>query len=168
MSASPPVAAAEEARFELLGVLLCADAYVRDRFVVETLAHYVLTPEAHSSNGIIDRRIGSHLMSIRADVRSGAHTHPPRVVVSNLDLPDSIVTTLPGRPLHCILGGWLAHPGLVIADASVTPGRDGRGSTLKLDIEPTHHTFQQAVRAVVATAHLRDQRRHLRNRNTSS
>lgn len=152
----------EEARFELLGILACAEMFCSDRAVIQTMASYVTSPASHSSNGILDKDMGGYEVSVRADVRSGSNTYAPTVDVDGIDLPQTVMDNLVGRPVSTVIGGWLDHPGLIIDEAKAIPVTDQRGPRLALKIKPTHLTLSEGARIIAETAHARDQRRHLR------
>jgi hypothetical protein len=153
----------DEARFELLGILACAQMYNTDRGVIETIARYVASPASTSSNGIMDKDCGGYVVSVRSDVRSGSSVFPPTVDIDGVDLPQTIVDALAGRAVSTVIGGWLDHPGLIIDEATVMPATDQRGPRLALKIRPTRLTLSESARIVAETAHTRDQLRHLKD-----
>lgn len=153
----------DETRFELLGLLTCAQMYNTDRGVIETIAHHLTSPTSTSSNGIMDKDCGGYVVSVRSDVRSGSSISPPTVDIDGIDLPQTIVNGLAGRPVSTVIGGWLDHPGLIIDEATLIAPTDQRGPRLALKIRPTRLTLSESAKVITETAHTRDQLRHLKN-----
>lgn len=152
----------DEARFELLGILTCAQMFKSDRSVIENIAHHVASPTSTSSNSIEHQNMGGYVVSVRSDVRSGSSVFPPTIDIDGLELPQTIVNDLVGRPVSTVIGGWLGHPGLIIDEATPLPATDQRGPRLALKIQPTRLTLSESAMVIAGTAHTRDQLRHLK------
>lgn len=137
----------DEARFELLGVLLLAWVTDDDEATKNNLRRYVSDRRISMTNSDLLASAGGHLTLI-ADVRSGAAISVPVVTLHGSALPETMLVALAGQPLGRIVNGWLAHPGIII-DATET---DTDPALTRFRIRRTELTIDEVIQAIEDTA----------------
>lgn len=141
-----------EARFELLGVLICAHCFVSDEAAMDILAHYLEDARTTMTNTVTLRRPEGDVIAV-ADIRAGCATSSPRVTIRGAQIGDTLAAALVGRPLSDLVAvSWLRHPGLTIREVEV---ERGERPLTRIRLEPTRLDVPEAVEAIVSTAHHR-------------
>jgi len=151
-----PSRTTDEARFELLGVLTTAHAFVSDQAAIDLVTHFARDMAATCSNSTAVAVDGLHI-TIRADVRAGCRMWKPNITIEGLMLADTVSGALEGSPLARLVGGWLAHPGLVIESAEPRTSGTGDGirHVLVVKLQPTSLDADEAIAAIRDTASAR-------------